>query len=597
MKKYLVMGLGKSGISAAKLLSKEADVTCWDIKPEEEFNAELLEELKGLGIKLILGTENVEEHFDECIISPGIRTDHPVAKCADALTGELELAYENCKGTFAAITGTNGKTTVTTLVGLFANAAEKECIVAGNIGTPVCDSAQEATENTLMITEVSSFQLETIKDFHPHVSAILNLAPDHLDRHGTAEEYYRCKCRIFENQTEEDYLVYNLDDEETVKHIQDAKCFKVPFTRKRTAIELPMESNLAYMNDKMICVRLNGKDYEDYLTGGKSNRFNYASVYYNQRGDVHPPLYYIFLHTVCSVLEGKFTKWTGLGLNMVFMAAALVFIYEMCKSFLGGRESALTVTALYGISSAIMSVTVYIRMYALLTLITMICAYLHLSAQDRDYKLKKRDYLQLGGIVLLGYLTHYYFVLFILALAAVTTILMLVKKKYKPALFYVLTMAASGVTGLIVWPFSIRHVFSGYRGDQAFESLKSAYSFYKLNWNIQTSLGETAGKIGLPVAVLTIIAIVVLIILKKKKFPYEKMLILLIPSAFAVIVVSQICPFYSDRYLSNISPFFLIIPVYILTELVKAIQEKTKTKKEKLFTITPTLRLESYLNF
>ncbi len=262
MKKYLVMGLGKSGISAAKLLAEEADVTCWDIKPEEEFNAELLEELKGLGIKLILGTENVEEHFDECIISPGIRTNHPAAQRADILSGELELAYENCRGTFAAITGTNGKTTVTTLVGLFANAAERECVVAGNIGTPVCDSVLEATENTLMITEVSSFQLETIKNFHPYVSAILNLAPDHLDRHGTAEEYYGAKCRIFENQTEEDYLVYNLDDEETVKHIQAAKCLKVPFTRKRTAIELPMENDLAYLSENMICVRLNGKDYE-----------------------------------------------------------------------------------------------------------------------------------------------------------------------------------------------------------------------------------------------------------------------------------------------------------------------------------------------
>lgn len=262
MKKYLVMGLGRSGISAAKLLAAEADVTCWDIKPEEEFNAEVLEELKALGIKLILGTESIEDHFDECIISPGIRTDHPIAKCADTLTGELELAYENCKGTFAAITGTNGKTTVTTLVGLFASAAEKDCIVAGNIGTAVTGSALQATDDTIMVTEVSSFQLETIRNFHPHVSAILNLAPDHLDRHGTAEEYYRCKCRIFENQTAEDYLVYNLDDEETVRHIEPAKCFKVPFTRKQTKIALSMENNVAYMKDKMVCVRIEGKDHE-----------------------------------------------------------------------------------------------------------------------------------------------------------------------------------------------------------------------------------------------------------------------------------------------------------------------------------------------
>lgn len=263
MKKILLLGLGKSGISAAKMLCGEAQVSCWDSKAEDDFNPDLLEELRAKGIELYFGEDaQVSEDYDECIISPGIRTNHPMVSHAKALKGELELAYENCKGSFVAITGSNGKTTTTTLVGKLLDNVDAKNIVAGNIGVPVCDSARAAEEDTVMVTEVSSFQLETIKDFHPHIAAILNLAPDHLDRHGTAEEYYRCKCRVFENQTDNDFLVYNMDDEETVKHIETCKAFKVPFTRLKPAIALSMENNIAFVNEGIITVRVNGKDTE-----------------------------------------------------------------------------------------------------------------------------------------------------------------------------------------------------------------------------------------------------------------------------------------------------------------------------------------------
>lgn len=263
MKKYLVLGLGKSGISAAKLLCGESEVSCWDGKPEEKFDSALLDELRGKGIELFFGDDaELPDDFDECIISPGIRPDHPMTKHAKLVKGELELAYENCRGSFVSITGSNGKTTTTTLVGKLLENAEVKTSVAGNIGVPVCDSAREADAETVMVTEVSSFQLETIKDFHPHIGAILNLSPDHLDRHGTAEEYYRCKCRIFENQTEEDFLVYNMDDGETVKHIENCRAYKVPFTAAKPVIALSMENNIAFVNDGMITVRLEGKDTE-----------------------------------------------------------------------------------------------------------------------------------------------------------------------------------------------------------------------------------------------------------------------------------------------------------------------------------------------
>lgn len=263
MKKYLVLGLGKSGISAAKFLCADSKVSCWDVKPEDSFAPELISELREKGIELFFGEDAVlSDDYDECIISPGIKTNHPMVSHAKMLKGELELAYENCKGSFVAITGSNGKTTTTTLVGKLLENAEVKNIVAGNIGVPVCDSALEAGEETVMVTEVSSFQLETIKDFHPHISAILNLAPDHLDRHGSKEEYYRCKCRVFENQTDKDFLVYNMDDEETVKYIENCKAFKVPFTRLKPAIALSMENNIAFVNDGVITVRIDGKETE-----------------------------------------------------------------------------------------------------------------------------------------------------------------------------------------------------------------------------------------------------------------------------------------------------------------------------------------------
>ncbi len=258
MKKYLVVGLGKSGLAACRLLAGN-DVSAWDAKPEEEFDTELVAELKGLGISCYFG-ELPQGEFDEAIVSPGIRPDHAACKLAKELKGELELAYENCHGKFVAITGTNGKTTVTTLVGEFVKAADIPHRVVGNIGNAVCGNLSGVDNTTLMLTEVSSYQLETVIKFHPRISAILNLCPDHLDRHGSAEEYYRCKCRIFENQNEGDFLVYNIDDEETVKHISPACAIKVPFTRTKTPIAFAMEQNIAYVNDGKIFVRRDGKD-------------------------------------------------------------------------------------------------------------------------------------------------------------------------------------------------------------------------------------------------------------------------------------------------------------------------------------------------
>lgn len=152
------------------------------------------------------------------VISPGIPLTADFVRVLDEekipVLGELEIAYQVSRGKLAAITGTNGKTTTTALVGEILKKQYKDVHVVGNIGEPFSAEALDTTDDSVTVAEVSSFMLETIMDFHPKVSAILNITPDHLDRHGTMENYIRCKEAIAMNQTEEDYIVLNYDDAE-----------------------------------------------------------------------------------------------------------------------------------------------------------------------------------------------------------------------------------------------------------------------------------------------------------------------------------------------------------------------------------------------
>ncbi len=221
-KKALVCGMARSGISAAKMLAnKGALVTLQDLKTEDKLNAEDITALKSAGVTLYLGAnpDEIVSGFDMLVLSPGIPTDLPfVLKAREAgveVLGEVELAYRLCKAPVVAITGTNGKTTTTTLVGEIMQNFNNDTFVVGNIGTPFSDYVDDIKETSCVVAEMSSFQLETIKEFHPKVSAVLNITPDHLNRHKTLENYIAAKERVFENQSESDYTILNYNDPAT----------------------------------------------------------------------------------------------------------------------------------------------------------------------------------------------------------------------------------------------------------------------------------------------------------------------------------------------------------------------------------------------
>lgn len=217
-KRVIVCGMARSGIAAAKLLAKRgAIVTISDMKAESTFG-DTLDELRSLGCVFALG-EGPQAHLagqDIMIISPGIPYAKDFVQQAVGMgievIGELELGARMLKGRMAAITGTNGKTTTTTLVGELFRAWGKTTHVVGNIGYPITADAGESTDEDYTVAEVSSYQCETIDEFHPHVGAVLNITEDHLARHGTMQVYVDMKRRIFARQTAGDWAVFNWDD-------------------------------------------------------------------------------------------------------------------------------------------------------------------------------------------------------------------------------------------------------------------------------------------------------------------------------------------------------------------------------------------------
>lgn len=242
-KKVLVFGSGISGVGAVHLLELQgADVILYDgnDKLKEEDVREKLDE--GSKAKIVLG-EFPEELLDSLqliVLSPGVPTDLPIIekmrKKNIEIVGEIELAYAFGKGDLLAITGTNGKTTTTTLLGEIMKNYKEKVFVVGNIGNPYTVIADQTDEDTVIVAEMSSFQLESIVAFRPKVSAILNFTPDHLNRHHTMEAYVAAKKNIAINQGEDDFCVLNYEDPLTREFGQQVKA-KVFYLSSKTVLE------------------------------------------------------------------------------------------------------------------------------------------------------------------------------------------------------------------------------------------------------------------------------------------------------------------------------------------------------------------------
>ncbi len=238
-KRVLVVGLGKSGVASALFLkARGARVTVSDSKPEAELRDEILLLLDhGITVETGGHGDRTFRGQDLIVVSPGVPFDAPQLEQARTLgepvIGEVELAAQFLPGPMVAITGANGKTTTTTLAGEIIAAGKYPTLVGGNIGTPAITFVDRAQPNTWTVLEVSSFQLETIVSFRPRIAVVLNITPDHLDRHKTFANYVNAKARIFENQQPEDLAVLNADDPTTADLASRTRAQMFWFSRKK----------------------------------------------------------------------------------------------------------------------------------------------------------------------------------------------------------------------------------------------------------------------------------------------------------------------------------------------------------------------------
>ncbi|SHE56021.1 UDP-N-acetylmuramoyl-L-alanine--D-glutamate ligase [Alkalibacter saccharofermentans] len=261
-KKKIIIGLGKSGVSSAKfLLRKGFKIILFDNDPKSALeNSDVINILEMPGVEGVYDNRGADELFfdaDEAILSPGVPLDNEIVlkalKHGIKLIGEVELAYRYSKGRFLGITGTNGKTTTTTLIYEIFKKSRFNAFLGGNIGNPIVDFIEKPAEKDYIIAELSSFQLETIDRFRSNIAVVLNITPDHMDRHKTMEEYVRAKKNIYRNSQIDDVLVLNKDDEIVKAMSEDSSCRVVYFSIT------DMLENGAYLHGDWLMAAQNGE--------------------------------------------------------------------------------------------------------------------------------------------------------------------------------------------------------------------------------------------------------------------------------------------------------------------------------------------------
>ncbi|MBN2061503.1 MAG: UDP-N-acetylmuramoyl-L-alanine--D-glutamate ligase [Deltaproteobacteria bacterium] len=267
-KKILIVGFGKSGISIARYYSKQGvEITIGDIKKEEDIDKSLLEEARRMNIHLELGEHRTETFIgsDEIVVSPGVPLELEPLKIARdrgvPVIGEMELATRVIDTPMIAVTGTNGKTTVVSLISKMLKNSGLKVFTGGNIGTPLIDYAAGRRDADYVVVEVSSFQLDSMRAFSPYISILLNISPDHLDRYPDYEAYVRSKLTIFREQKKGQYAILN-DSDERLSQIDP----KGTVTFLRYGLE-KKEGRNAYLIGKKLIVTIPGKEEYEFNTG------------------------------------------------------------------------------------------------------------------------------------------------------------------------------------------------------------------------------------------------------------------------------------------------------------------------------------------
>jgi hypothetical protein len=331
-----------------------------------------------------------------------------------------------------------------------------------------------------------------------------------------------------------------------------------------------------------------GSYYEDYLSVGEDEKYNFAPVYENQKNDVHPPFFYFLLRIAMNFHLNHYSKWPGLILNIIIFEAVTVFTYLILKKLLKDTKNAeikaLILSLVSAITLASISNVMYIRMYALSTLNILVTSYLHLKLLEQD-KLNWKILVEIGLSAVAGSLTHYYYLVFLGVLFIEVLIKYIKNKQFKNIGLYTLTMVLAALTSLAIFPYSIKHIFFGYRGEQAAKNLLKIKKFLIKLFAYIHQLNFYAFNYVL--YALLIFIIVLIIINKKKKFKIFKdtrINILFIPSIVYFLLVSAVSPYIELRYIMPVCNILFILTICKILYLVENVV--TEKIAFKIFIVT-----------
>lgn len=339
--------------------------------------------------------------------------------------------------------------------------------------------------------------------------------------------------------------------------------------------------------------------FNDYLSVDWEDRFNYQMVWANQSGDVHPPLYYAVIHTICSLMPGKFTIWIAVWINLFFLILTLPALYLISRKLFINDQLALEICFCFITSNLTISIVMFLRMYVMLLCITTWLTYLHIRWLENT---KNRKLLFLiFGVTVLGALTHYYFLVFLFFMAIGCCISLFIDKNYKDIIFYCASIGAAGVLFVLSYPASIQHIFYGYRGSEAFSNIKTLDNYPNVLLNYLFQLGQEMFRIkwGLIIVIALVAAAALYIFLKqsifKKNRGGRKGFALILFTAMGYFgVITKISAMQTSRY---ISPLFPLIYLILLGSIYLLLHERMNATFYFLIFVIGALGLFNWKNW
>lgn len=320
------------------------------------------------------------------------------------------------------------------------------------------------------------------------------------------------------------------------------------------------------------------KDYYiDYLSINEQEKLDWRPVYENQKNDVHPPLYYLLLRIAASFTINDFTKWTGIILNIIISVFSSILVYLIAEKLFKNQKMALLTCLVTGLTIGALETTAFIRMYELANFFVLLISYLHIRLYSKK-EITIKDLLFIGLSILLGSLTHYYVIIYTAIIFIIFVIKYILNKEYKNLIKYILCFAIAAIMSLAIFPYSLTHIFGGYRGQEARSNLLNPENvFANLALYLYILSKNLLGNLVVPVIILYTILVISKERIKKERNKNE-LNIILIPTVVYFILVAQISAYKELRYIMPILSTAMICVIYTIYSLLKQYFSENKVR-------------------